>query len=238
VSIVTRRPRSRGAGFFVQISKDFESDMVRDGCNFAEICYFAMILAKKATTPLGTLYLPHEWSDIPGTNTDHMDKTLDLLEQHGKIVRDGYYLLVRSWIRTHAFTNPKYLKASLYALENGVDSPLIRFVIGTELLRLPLAEMPPERAANMRNSAAFLWAEITGRELPPASHMTGSIQSPNPAMLDDLVQMPGIEQALTGVEARSWTVVKHELRAPLQRALQANGASHVTQLSQRARAHQ
>lgn len=227
-----RKPRSRGAGFFVQVSKDFEQDMVADGCNFNEIGYFAMILAKKATTPLGTLYLPHEWADIEGTNVDHMDKTLNQLEEHGKIVRDGYYLCVRSWLKTHAFTNPKYMKAGLYALENGVDSPLIRFVIGSELLRLPLADMPADKAANMRDAAGYLWAEITGKELPPASHMTGSLESPNPQMLDDLVSMPAAAKAIAGLDKRGWSVIKQELRDPIRRAVNAQHDT-VTHLSSR-----
>ncbi|MGU3586233.1 hypothetical protein ACLBYD_24080 [Rhodococcus sp. C26F] len=217
---LVRPNRARGkTGFFVPVVKDFWKEMAAEGCSFSEIGYFALILTSKATTPVGSLYLQHEWGDIEGTNPDHAEKSLDSLERRGKIVRDGYYILVRSWIRRNCFTNPNYLKAGLYPLQNDIDSPLLRFVIGSELLRLDLSSLEPTKAQNLHASASLLWAEITESELPPPNAMTGDLNHPNDYMIGALATMPGIDSAAAELDRRNWCVVKEELRVPLQKAL-------------------
>lgn len=229
---LVRPNRARGkTGFFVPVAKDFWKEMAAKGCSFSEIGYFALILTSKATTPVGSLYMQHEWSDIDGTNPDHAEKSLDSLESRGLIVRDGYYILVRSWIRRNCFNNPNYLKAGLYPLQNELDSPLLRFVIGTELLRLRLSDLDPVKAKNMHDSASVLWAEITGGELPPSAAMTGDINNPSEYMISVLTSIPGIETVAVELDRRNWCVVKEELRAPLQKAL--SQVRNVTQLQAR-----
>lgn len=225
-----RAPRTRGkGGYFVPIEKDLWKILSNEGFHFDEIAYFLFILSSKATTPLGSLYLQHEWSDIEGTHPDHADKCLTSLESAGKIVRDGYFILVRSWMRRNCFTNPKYLKAGLYPLQNEITSPLLRFVIGSELLRLDLVSMPQQRAENLHASAALLWEEITGRRLPRATSLSGDLANPNTAMIVALTEMPGVDQAIDGLNARAWAPVKDELRRPLQDAI--GGASTVTPIA-------
>ncbi|WP_137726169.1 hypothetical protein [Prescottella subtropica] len=217
---LVRPSRSRGkTGFFVPVVKDFWKEMAAEGCSFSEIGYFSLIITSKATTAVGSLYLQHEWGDIEGTNPDHAEKSLNSLEQRGLIVRDGYYILVRSWIRRNCFNNPKYLRSGLYPLQNDVDSPLLRFVIGTELMRLRLSDLPLDKAQNLHDSASLLWAEITGNDLPPIAAMVGDINDPNQYMISALTSIPGIETVAVELDRRNWCVVKEELRAPLQKAL-------------------
>lgn len=104
-----RAPRTRGkGGYFVPIEKDLWKYLSNEGFRFDEIAYFMFILSSKATTPLGSLYLQHEWKDIEGTHPDHAANCLGALEKEGKIVLDGYFILVRSWMRRNCFSNRRF----------------------------------------------------------------------------------------------------------------------------------
>lgn len=228
--------RARGrTGFFVPMVKDFWKDLAALGCNLSEIGYFTMISTSKATSPIGSLYMRHEWADLDGTNLDHAERTLEQLEKRGLIARDGYYILVVAWIRQYAFNNPKYLRAGLYPLQNEIDSPFLRFVFGTQLLQLRLCDLDKTKAANLHESASLLWAEITGSALPPADAMDGDIDQPNDYMVTALSNMPGIELAVTELDRRTWCVVQAELHRPLQQALGKH--RKVTQIQPRASNH-
>ncbi len=134
---------------------------------------------------------------------------------------DGYWILIRNWMPTRGFRQPKYFSSGLYSLVHQVDSPLLRMVIGTELLGLRLCDQTPAELekSRMYQYAAEYWEEITGCPLIPAGSMTGDLLRPPEEMLDQLAVMSGAEAAFKGLTQRMWSVIDEPLRAPLQRSL-------------------
>lgn len=212
--------RPRRGGFYARVSKSMADEMIAEGATIAEIGLFSIMLSDLQTSILGSVYRKNEWSEIAGSNPDFVDKCLTNLESMGFIATDGWNLLIRSYARINAFSSPKVLKSGLYTLQNGLKSPLLRFVVGAEMLRIKLDDRPSDNARNLHEAATTLWAEITGEQLPPTHHMRG-IEQPNPEMLDALVRMPGADAVLAELDKREWAVVTPLLRDPIRAAFEA-----------------
>lgn len=216
-----RRPRRTTSGpGFAQIPKTFEKQCRVDELTLEEIGLLTLATTHPETKHVGALYRPNEWNDEFG-GTAHVGRLLDNLQAKGKVVLDGYWILLRGWLPTRSFTQPKFFSSGLYSLVHQVDSPLLRMVIGTELLGLRLCEKTAEelQKSRMHQYAAEYWEEITGCPLIPAASMTGDLMRPPEDMLAHLALMPGGETAFKGLTARSWSVIDEPVRAPLQRAL-------------------
>lgn len=228
-----RKPRR--TGLFTQVTKRFTVDMVDAGLNLAAAGLYSCMITDPAMTALGYVYRKHEWEQFAESNRDSIDRHIRELEDARLIVADGYHIIVRSYMRRNAFDLPSYLRSGLYDLQRTINSPLLRFVIGAELLRLDLSDMPASKAGNVREAADPLWGEITeGGHLPPVHHLQGRDGSPVPTMVDSLAQMPEASSVLQSLDERRWTVVADHLVAPLQAAFAAShGGAAVTPLRRR-----
>lgn len=218
-----RRPRRTTSGpGFVQIPKTFEKQCLADELTLEEIGLLTLANTHPETKHVGVLYRPNEWNDVFG-GTSHVGRLLDSLQAKGKVVVDGYWVLIRGWMPTRGFRQPKYFSSGLYSLVHQVDSPLLRMVIGSELLGLRLCDQTPAdlEKSRMYQYASEYWEEITGCPLIPATSMTGDLLRPPEDMLNHLAVMPGAETAFKGLTSRSWSVIDEPLRAPLQRSLLA-----------------
>ncbi|WP_042376555.1 hypothetical protein [Gordonia alkanivorans] len=200
---------------FTRLSKNFTADMTAAGVSLSAAGLYACLLSDPGTTALGYLYRKNEWEQFTGSNRDTVDRLLAELEAAGLVVADGYHLVIRGYMKRHAFDQPTYLRSGLYDLERLLVSPLLRFIIGTELLRLDLSEMPTPKATNVREAAAALWEEITGTSLPVADRLRGG--EPDPMMLTALAAMPGADVILRDLDERRWAVIAAPLVVPLQR---------------------
>ncbi|WP_458683629.1 hypothetical protein [Prescottella equi] len=218
-----RRPRRSTSGpGFVQIPKTFERECLTGELTLEEIGLLTLANCHPETKHVGALYRPNEWADEFGGGA-HVGRLLDNLQAKGKIVLDGYWLLIRGWLPSRAFKQPKFFSSGLYSLVHQIESPLLRMVIGTELLGLRLCDQTPAELekSRMYQYACEYWEEITGCPLIPAGSMTGDLLRPPEEMLDHLAVMPGAEIAFKGITDRSWSVIDNQVRAPLQRALLA-----------------
>lgn len=224
--------KSTGGGF-VTMTKSFEEDMA--DCSLAEIGLMSLLITSKATTPVGTVYRRHEWSELPGSSADTVTKLLEGLEAKGKIVRDHHEILIRSWVRHRCFSTPNFLKACKYTLEVQMRAPLLRVVVASELLRKDIASIEP--AAPVRGSKdsagrvytkgrtahyealELIWDELTGQKLPPAETINGSITEPNATMLDHLMGTRDFEHALAELENRNWVCIEPSLAVAIRERL-------------------
>ena len=216
-----RRPRRTTSGpGFVQIAKTYEKHCLTAELTLEEIGLLTLATTHPETKHVGALYRPNEWNDVFG-GTNHVGRLLDNLQAKGKIVVDGYWLLLRGWMPTYGFRQPNFFASGIYPLVHQVHSPLLRMVIGSEMLGLRLCDQTPAdlEKNRMYQYACEYWEELTGCPLIPASSMTGDLLRPPADMLDQLAVMPDAEVAFKGITARSWCVIDEPLRAPLQRAL-------------------
>jgi hypothetical protein len=219
-----RPPRQTSSGpGFVMITRSFEADMVADECDLTEIGLMTLLLAHPETKQIGALRRPNEWDDQFG-GRDRVSAVLEGLQVKGKVVLEGYLILAISWLRRNGFDKPNYFKSGIYALSTQMTTakaPLIRMVIATELLRLQLSDKTTAELdkSRMHQIAAEYWMELTGRDLVAHTAMTGSLEVPQPTMLEQIVEMPGAVDAYRKLQERNWSVLHPQLREPLERAL-------------------
>lgn len=224
---------------FVTMTKAFESDMA--DCTLAEIGLMSLLITSKAATPVGTVYRRHEWAEFPGANEELVAKLLDGLESKGKVVRDRHEVLIRSWMRHRCFASPNFLKACLYPLQVQVRSPLFRTVIATELLRKDVASIAPAQASRgVKGSAQrlypkgrdhhyqaleLIWEELTGKQLPPAETITGSLEEPNQVMVQHILETREFSEALPELDARNWECIEPTLADALRSAFHGSNVA-------------
>jgi len=219
-----RPPRQTTSGpGFVMITRSYEADMVTDGCSLEEIGLLSLVLAHPETKQVGALYRPNEWDDQFG-GRDRVTAVLEGLQDKGKVVLEGYLVHVISWVRRNGFDKPNYLSSGLYSLSTQITStkaPLIRMVIATELLRLRLSDKTPAELekSRMHRIASQYWMELTGCDLVSHSAMSGSLDHPQPTMLEQVIDMPGAAEAYRKLGDRNWSVIHPQLREPLERGL-------------------
>ncbi|MFL0579563.1 hypothetical protein [Dietzia sp. 179-F 9C3 NHS] len=223
----------KGTEGFVTMTKSFEADMAN--CSLSEIGLMALLITSKATTPVGTIYRRFEWGELPGSSESEVTKLLDGLEAKGKIVRDHHDVLIRSWVRHRTFDTPNYLKACLYPLQVQVGSPLFRTVIASELLRKDIASIqvsPPVQGKKQSSGRTYargrdahyealslIWGELTGKELPPAETITGSVKEPNPTMVEQIMATRAFEQSLPELDKRNWVCIEPSIAETFRMAV-------------------
>ncbi|MFC0313679.1 hypothetical protein ACFQNE_02550 [Gordonia phosphorivorans] len=228
-----RRPRR--AGLFTQVPKTLSEQLNAAGCTLQESGLYFQMYTAPDTSATGYVYRRHEWAEVVGCNADSIDLYLSGLEQKELIVVSGPAILITGYMADQSFNQPKYLKSGLWDLQRSLRTkPLLRFIIGTQLLALNTAAMVGTKADSAWQAAQSLWEEITGGELPPVRHMHGNLDEPNRTMIDSLAQMPDADLIHVELDRRKWLGVHPQLREPLQRALADFSAdSSVTTFRQR-----
>lgn len=222
-------PRPRRAGLFTQVPKRLVSRLIAHGCTLQEIGLYMAMYTAPETSAVGYIYRRHEWDEIASANHDSIDLYLDRLQDKELIVMSGASILLTGYMAEQAFNQPKYLKSGLWDLQRSLDDkPLLRFIVGVQLLGLDAASMAGTKAESARDAAQPIWAEITGDALPPVRHMHGSFDEPNPTMIDSLARMPDAVAVRTEMDRRQWCGVPAPLRGPLQAAFDELAASSVT----------
>lgn len=225
-------PRKSTTGF-VTMTKSFEDDMAE--CTLPEIGLMALLITSKSTTPVGTVYRRHEWAELSGSSDETVTKLLDGLEAKGKIVRDHHDVLIRSWVRHRTFATPNFLKACLYPLQVQVGTPLFRTVVATELMRKDIASISTAAAVRGTKDSArrvypkgrdahfqaleLIWEELTGQKLPAAETITGSLDAPNPTMIEHIVNTRDFAQSLPELDQRNWVCIEPAIATALREAL-------------------
>lgn len=224
--------RKPPGGGFVTMTKSFEDDMA--DCTLAEIGLMSLMITSASTTPLGSIYRRYEWGSLPGSSEEMVDKALEGLEAKGKIVRSGHDILIKSWVRRRTFITPNYLKACLYPLQVQVKDPLMRVVLATELLRKDIASIEPAAQVRGSKDAAgrtyakgqqahyqaleLIWEELTGKGLPPAKEITGSVEEPNQEMVGHILDMREFPEAVKELDKRRWVCVQPSLAEHIREA--------------------
>lgn len=236
--MAVRKPSMRrGDDSFVKMTRSFERDM--ENCSLAETGLMSLLITSRSINPVGVVYRRFEWSELPGSSTEQIDKLLSGLEEKGKIVRVRNDILIRSWLRWNTFAAPNMLKAARYSVQHQVTQPLFRTVLATEMLRKNVVEVEAKepsrgtaqnsvrtyskgRAAHYE-AAQLVWTELVEQKLPSAETMDGSVSSPNPVMLEQIVNSEDFQAALPELQRLNWRCIQPDIASAIREKLGRGG---------------
>ncbi|KJR10296.1 hypothetical protein UG54_01595 [Gordonia sihwensis] len=196
-------------------------------CTLQEIGLYMQMYCDVDTSACGYVYRKHEWESITGCSRETIDVTLRSLQDKGLIVVSGPAIVLLAYMGEQGFNQPRYLRSGLWDLQRSLlDHPILRFIVGVQLLELRLVDLESSKAHNLWDAAQSLFGEITdGKELPPPHHMHGNLDAPDRFMIDALVTMPDADQVLLSLEARHWVCLPESLREAFQGAFAASGSA-------------